>query len=398
MSMMLIVGILKVTGLFQWLAYRSYRAVRGNAYLLMVLFMAITAVISAFLDNVTTMLLIVPVTIQIARSLKLNPLGLLVPEVFASNIGGTATLIGDPPNIMIGSAAGLSFLDFVVHLASICLICLAVSMVYFLWFNRRSLASAQPPDRGGDQDYGYGITDKRLLIKTLAVLAMVIGLFFVHGSLGMEPSIAALMGAAVLIAISHSDIARLLEKEIEWPTLVFFMMLFVVVGGAKETGLIDLLVLAVQDLAQGSLPAAVLIILWSSALASAVIDNIPYTATIIPIVASLNQTIPGAESGVLWWALALGGLSGGQRHHGRGQRQPGHGGAGQPLGLRHLLYGLPHGQPAAHADNHRPVLGLAAGRGRIIPDGRTGPYWAVSPGTSAGSPLTLTMRKITADL
>ena len=314
LSMMLIVGILKVTGVFQWLAYVAFRGTRGNIVFLMPLLMFITAIFSAFLDNVTTMLLIVPVSIQIARVLQINPISLLIPEVFASNVGGTATLIGDPPNIMIGSAAGLSFLDFVVNLAPICFIGLAVTMVYYLWFYRREhksaeLARSATPRQMNRED--YRITDKALLVKSLTVLAVVIILFLAHGQLAMEPCVPAMAGAAVLVALSRSNIVRLLEKEIEWATLVFFIMLFIVVGGAKESGLIEILVRVVEDLSQGSLVSAMLIILWASALASAFIDNIPYTATIIPIVASLNHSLPGADSGLLWWALALGACLGG---------------------------------------------------------------------------------------
>ncbi len=314
MAMMIIVGVLKKTGVFQWMAYKSYELARGNVFALSAILVVVTAVTSAFLDNVTTMLLIIPVTIEIATTLKLNPVALLMPEVFASNVGGTATLIGDPPNIMIGSYAKLTFLDFVTNLTIICLICLAVIIVYFLYWYKKGYLAARVGDtqaliaRLRDE---YRITNKTLLVKAGAVLAVTIFLFVVHGALHMEPSIAALTGAAVLLVISRVDIVEMLEHEIEWPTLVFFMTLFIVVAGAEDTGLIQIIADWVNNLSQGSVVVAILMILWVSALASAIIDNIPFTATMLPIVAYLTTSIPGAQGGVLWWALALGACLGG---------------------------------------------------------------------------------------
>jgi len=314
MAMMIIVGVLKKTGVFQWMAYKSYELARGNVYALAAILMVVTAVTSAFLDNVTTMLLIIPVTIEIATTLKINPVALLMPEVFASNVGGTATLIGDPPNIMIGSYAKLSFMDFVSHLTVICLICLGISVLYFIFWYKKEYRSAQVGDvqaliaRLRDE---YRITNTPLLVKSGVVLGITIFLFIVHGALHMEPSIAALVGAAVLLVISKVDIVEMLEHEIEWPTLIFFMTLFIVVAGAEDTGLIQIIADWVHDLSKGSLVAAILMILWVSALASAIIDNIPFTATMLPIVAYLTATIPGAQGGVLWWALALGACLGG---------------------------------------------------------------------------------------
>jgi Na+/H+ antiporter NhaD/arsenite permease-like protein len=314
MAMMIIVGILKKTGLFQWLAYKSYQIAKGNVFVLASILMFVTAFVSAFLDNVTTMLLMIPVTIEIALTLKLNPVTFLVPEAFASNVGGTATLIGDPPNIMIGSYAKLTFVDFVQNLAIICTICLVVTIVYFVWWYKKEYGKAKVGDVQKMIDHlrdEYQITDKSLLIKGAIFLGMTIFLFIVHGALKMEPSIAALIGAALLMVFSKVDIVEMLEHEIEWPTLVFFMMLFVVVAGAEEAGLIQIIADWVKDVSKGSLVVAILMILWVSALASAIIDNIPFTATMLPIVAYLSTVIPGAEHGVLWWALALGACLGG---------------------------------------------------------------------------------------
>jgi Na+/H+ antiporter NhaD/arsenite permease-like protein len=314
MSMMIIVGVLKKTGVFQWMAYKSYHMARGNVYLLACILMVVTAVSSAFLDNVTTMLLIIPVTIEIALTLEINPVAFLMPEVFASNVGGTATLIGDPPNIMIGSYAKLSFLDFATNLSIICLICLAVTLVYFVFFYRKGYLQAKVCDVEEmicQLRKEYRITNKTLLIQGGILLGLVILLFIIHGALNMEPSIAAMIGASVLLVISRVDIVEMLEHEVEWPTLVFFMMLFVVVSGAEETGLIQVIADWVKHVSGGSLTAAILMILWVSAIASAFIDNIPFTATMLPIVAYLTTVIPGAEHGVLWWALALGACLGG---------------------------------------------------------------------------------------
>ncbi len=314
MGMMIVVGILKKTGLFQWLAYKSYALARGNVFILSAILMVITAVASAFLDNVTTMLLMIPVTIQIAVTLKINPISLLIPEVFASNVGGTSTLIGDPPNIIIGSYANLSFTDFVINLFWPVVISMIFTLIYYIYWYKKSYLKAEVQDVNLTIAYlknEYRITDKKLLILSLAALAFIIFLFIIHGVLHMEPSIAALMGAMLLLVLARGDIVEMLEHEVEWPTLIFFMALFIVVAGAEETGLIQVIAEWVADVSRGSLLVAVLMVLWVSALASAAIDNIPFTATMLPIIAFLNESIPGAESGILWWALALGACFGG---------------------------------------------------------------------------------------
>jgi Na+/H+ antiporter NhaD/arsenite permease-like protein len=314
MAMMMIVGVLKKTGLFQWLAFRSYQLARGNVFVLATILMFVTAVTSALLDNVTTMILIIPVTINIANVLGVNPVTLLLPEVFASNVGGTATLIGDPPNIMIGSYARLTFVDFITHLTFVCLICLAITTVYFLYWYKRDYVKAKVTDvEKTVQELRelYRITNRTLLVQSGLMLGVVVFLFIVHGVLHMEPSIAAMTGAAFLLVISRVNILEILEHEIEWATLIFFMMLFIIVAGAEETGLIQIIADWVNHISRGSLVVAILVILWVSALASAIIDNIPFTATMLPIVAYLNEVVPGAQGGILWWALALGACLGG---------------------------------------------------------------------------------------
>jgi Na+/H+ antiporter NhaD/arsenite permease-like protein len=314
LGMMIIVGVIKKTGMFQWLAYKSYALARGNVFILAVLFMWITAVVSAFLDNVTTMLLMIPVTIEIALTLKINPITFLIPEVFASNVGGTATLIGDPPNILIGSFANLTFGQFAINLAGICTICMIITAVYFAFWYKKDYFQAEVKDVQATIALlreEYRITDRKLLALCLWLLGFTIFLFIIHGMLHMQPSVAALSGAMLLLVFSRVDIVEMLEHEVEWPTLVFFMALFIVIAGAEETGLIQFIAEWVRNVSGDSLTVAIIMVLWVSAIASAFIDNIPFTATMLPIIAFLNQTIPGAGSGVLWWSLALGACLGG---------------------------------------------------------------------------------------
>jgi Na+/H+ antiporter NhaD/arsenite permease-like protein len=314
LGMMIIVGVTKKTGMFQWMAYKSYALARGNVFVLAVLFMWITAVVSAFLDNVTTMLLMIPVTIEIAMTLRINPISFLIPEVFASNVGGTATLIGDPPNILIGSYANLTFGQFAVNLAGICTICMMVTAVYYVFWYKKDYLQAEVKDVQAtiaSLREEYRITNRKLLALCLWLLGFTIFLFIMHGMLHMQPSVAALTGAMLLLVFSRVDIVEMLEHEVEWPTLVFFMALFIVIAGAEETGLIQFIAEWVRNVSGGSLTVAIIMVLWVSAIASAFIDNIPFTATMLPIIAFLNQTIPGADSGVLWWSLALGACLGG---------------------------------------------------------------------------------------
>ncbi len=318
MGMMIIVGILKNTGVFQWCAYKCYQLARGNVILLSIILMTFTAVASAFLDNVTTMLLLTPVTIEIALSLGINPLSLLIPEILASNIGGTATLIGDPPNIMIGSYAGLTFMDFVKNLAPVCIISMVVLFIYNKFVYNREYHKAKIDDIQAFIEklrQEYRITDASLLGFGLVIMSVVILMFLLHGVLHMEVSIAALFGASVLftyaLVTKKIDLIHLIEKDIEWPTLLFFIFLFILVGAVEDVGLLDMIADWVFHLSAGSLVTAVCLIIWVSAIMSAFVDNIPFTATMLPITAYLTKVIPGAESGVLWWALALGACFGG---------------------------------------------------------------------------------------
>ena len=317
MGMMIIVGVLKHTGVFQWCAYISYKLAKGKVFLLTVYLMIFTAISSAFLDNVTTMLLLTGVAIEIAISLSINPLHLLIPLVLASNVGGTATLIGDPPNIMIGSYAGLTFMDFVIALALVCGVCMVVLIIFTKLVWGKAYASAKVENV---QEYikvlkeQYPITDPRLLTYGLAVLGFVVFLFLSHGYWHMEVSVAALVGAAILLTIAiiteKVNLIELIEKDIEWPTLMFFIFLFILVGAVESSGLLALVADWILDLSAGNFMMACGLILWVAAIMSAFVDNIPFTATMLPIVAYLSSVIPGSEN-TLWWALALGACFGG---------------------------------------------------------------------------------------
>lgn len=314
LSMMIFVGVLKKTGVFPWLAVRAYGAARGNVYVLTGCLMVMTACVSGFLDNVTTMLLMFPILLEIALTLKIPPLSLLIPGVFSANVGGTATLIGDPPNILIASYADLTFVQFLRNLTGICLAGLATAMGFFLIWFRHDYRQARQGDFAATLarlKEEHPITDGRLLRWSLGMLGVTIFLFLIHGTLSMEPSVAALTGAMLLLLFSGVDIVEMLEREVEWPTLLFFMALFIIIAGAEETGLIQFLAEGVRRWSGDSLAWAVILVLWGSAVASALIDNIPFTATMLPIVEFLNMHLPGADSGVLWWALALGACLGG---------------------------------------------------------------------------------------
>jgi Na+/H+ antiporter NhaD/arsenite permease-like protein len=314
MGMMIFVGVLKRTGVFQFLAYKSYAWARGNVFVLSFVLQFITAVLSAFLDNVTTMLLVIPVTIEIAVTLKVHPLNFLIPQVFASNVGGTATLIGDPPNILIGSYTGLTFGAFVVNLTLVCLLMLIISCFYYLWWHKKDYQQAEVKDVERTIAFlreEYKITDKKLMIIGLLLLGFTIFLFIMHGFLHMQVSVAALIGSLLLLAVSRVDIVEMLEHEVEWPSLMFFVGLFMVIAGAEETGLIQQIADSVLYFSQGKLWLAIILILWVSAIASAFIDNIPFTATMLPIVLFLSDSFGLPKDNVLWWSLSLGACLGG---------------------------------------------------------------------------------------
>jgi len=309
-AMMIIVGVLRRTGFFEYVAIWSAKRSRGRPFAILTTLVLITAVASALLDNVTTILLIAPVTVLIAERLGVQPVPLLMAEVFASNIGGTATLIGDPPNIIIGSAAGLSYLDFLANLGPIVAVLVAVFVFQSRWMFRRSLVSH--PDRVEELmalDEREALLEGSLLPKALSVLGVVTLAFALQEPLGYEPSVVALLGAGVLLLISGADRLDYL-RDVEWPTLVFFMGLFVMVGGLVKAGVIEALADRLIEFTDGRLFLATALLLVASAVLSGLVDNIPYVATIVPLVGALAAAIPG-DTTVLWWALALGAGLGG---------------------------------------------------------------------------------------
>ncbi|WP_444544197.1 ArsB/NhaD family transporter [Planotetraspora silvatica] len=310
LGMMVIVGVLKQTGVFEYLAIWAAKRARGKPFRLMVLLVVITAVASALLDNVTTVLLIAPVTFLVCERLMLPVAPFLIAEAMASNIAGTSTLVGDPPNIIIASRGGLSFNDFLIHLAPLIAILVVVFLGLCRWLFRA--AFTYDPERAADVmalDEREAISDRRLLWQSLAVLGLVIAAFMLHPVLHYEPSVVALLGAGVLVATTRVTTEQAI-REVEWPTLVFFMGLFVMVGALVETGVIGKVSHAAASMTEGRLGLATMVLLWGSAALSGIVDNIPYVATMSPIVADLAHTF-GPAGKVLWWALALGADLGG---------------------------------------------------------------------------------------
>ena len=311
-GMMVIVGIIKQTGVFDYLAIWAAKKSQGRPYRLMVMLMAITGIASPFLDNVTTIMLVAPVTIMVCARLAIPAAPYLIAEVLASNIGGAATLIGDPPNIIIGSRAGLTFNDFLVHMAPIVVVVFVAFMLMTRVMFRRSFH--YNPDRVAEVmalQERRAITDPKLLIRCLVVLALVVVGFGLHAVVHVEPSIVALLGAGVMLLVARADVSETL-REVEWPTLVFFMGLFVMVAGLVHTGVIATIgtwaVGAVGDNFFGAATA----LLFGSAVLGAFFDNIPYVATMAPIVEGLVAQAPDAGTGqALWWAFALGADFGG---------------------------------------------------------------------------------------
>ncbi|MGE5538814.1 MAG: ArsB/NhaD family transporter [Gemmatimonas sp.] len=320
-GMMIIVSVTKKCGVFQYVAVVAAQAVRARPAGLLVMLSVVTALFSALLDNVTTVLLIAPVTLVITRELKIPPYPFLFAEIFASNIGGTATLIGDPPNILIGSLAGLSFNDFIAHLAPVIVVVMLVQLAITqaVW-GRRMIASKADEARVLAMRAADRITDARLLKQSVAVLAVVIAAFVFARELRLEPGSIAMIGAAVLLALDnlgHPSERQHLHvtgafNEVEWITIFFFLGLFVVVHAVDVTGLLGILADKLLAATAGDRTVTTLAILWASAFLSAIIDNIPFVATMIPLIKSMAPAFGGPEGLLpMWWALSLGACLGG---------------------------------------------------------------------------------------
>jgi anion transporter len=312
LGMMLIVGVLRRTGVFEYIAIWSTKRAKGKPFRVMVILVVVTAVASAALDNVTTVLLIAPVTFLVCDRLGVPVVPYLIAEVIASNIGGTATLVGDPPNIIIASRAGLTYTDFLVHLAPIVVLLLIVLIgLCRVMFRSAFTYDPQRVAQVMALNEREAIRDRRLLTVSLVVLAVVTAAFVLHSVLHLEPSIVALVGGLALLALSRLD-AEDVARDVEWPTLVFFAGLFVMVGALVKTGAIGQLADVAADAAEGRLAAASVGLLWGSAVLSGLVDNIPYVATMSPVVAELVQAEGGGpQAQSLWWSLALGADLGG---------------------------------------------------------------------------------------
>jgi Na+/H+ antiporter NhaD/arsenite permease-like protein len=307
-GMMILAGIIRKTGVFGWIAVRAARFAGGDPYRILVVLSIITAVASALLDNVTTVVLVGPITLFLAARMGMNPFPFLMSEILASNIGGASTLIGDPPNLLIGSAAGLDFGAFLVHMAPLSAVLLAVYLFAARWLFRGML-TVDPDLRAGllELDERDMITSPALLRISVAVLGLTLVGFLLHGALHLEPATIALTGAIVLMVLVRESPEEVL-REVEWPTLFFFIGLFMLVAGVIEIGLIVAVSDAITAITGGALAGTSLLVLWLSAILSGVIDNIPYTATMIPVVERLAE---GQPNDALWWALAIGADLGG---------------------------------------------------------------------------------------
>ncbi len=312
-GMMIVVGITRRTGVFQYLAVLSVRIAKGEPIRILIALDTVTAILSAFLDNVTTVLLIAPITFSIADSMGLNPIPFLISQVLASNIGGTATLIGDPPNIMIGSQANLGFLDFLQNLTPVIIIIHIVTMfLFYLIYRRQLVVTDDVKAEVCKVDPRDEIKDSALLRKCLVVLGLIIFGFLVHQALHLESATIALSGAALLMLITREEPEDIF-LAVEWPSIFFFLGLFIVVGGLVETGWIDRLARWAMDLTAGNIRLTGMFILWLSAIASAFIDNIPFVATMIPLIHQMGHlgNLSAQTLEPLWWALSLGACLGG---------------------------------------------------------------------------------------
>lgn len=308
-GMMLFVAVVKNSGLFEYVAIKAAKLTKGRPMAILVVFAIITAVLSAFLDNVTTVLLIGPMTIAITQMLEVNPIPYLLSQIMASNIGGTATLIGDPPNIMIGSAAGLSFMDFVVNTGSVIVIILAVTvLIYYFMYRGQISVIEENMHKVMELDENRSIKDKPLLIKSVIMTVVVVIGFVFHSQLRVESATVALFAAGFMLVFGKQDAEEII-LGVEWSTILFFIGLFVVVGGMQKSGVITSLAELMMEFIGNNEALGIVIILWVSAIISSFLDNIPFVATLIPLILTMESG--GVDVTPLWWALSLGACLGG---------------------------------------------------------------------------------------
>ena len=310
-GMMIIVGILHHTGLFEYIAIKQAKAVQGDPWKIMLVFSVITAVGSAFLDNVTTVLLLVPVTLAIAKTLELPPAPFIITEIIISNIGGTATLIGDPPNIMIGSAENLGFLDFVVNLTPVVIVIFMVTIYLLKFIYSKDLKIREElKDKLMLIDESKELKDWQLAKKCLIVLALTVLGFILHQPLHLESATVAIAGAALLLLIGGVSVEKALDG-VEWTVIFFFIALFILVGGLEKVGLIEMMAQGALDLTGGNIVVLSMVVLWGSGIGSAFLDNIPFVATAIPLLQTMQAQLAHLDFMPVWWALALGACLGG---------------------------------------------------------------------------------------
>lgn len=309
LGMMMFVAVVKNSGIFEFLAVKAAKLAKGNPWRIMVYFMIITAVLSAFLDNVTTVLLIGPMTFSICKTLDLNPVPFLMTQIISSNVGGTATLIGDPPNIMLGSAADISFVQFIIYNGPIVVIVMVATVLGFrLLYGKRLSVSPEKMELVCQMDERAEIKDHTLFIKSIIMIIVVALAFIMHDMLELKTSIIALSCAAIMIAIGKQDVEETVH-DVEWPTIVFFAFLFIVVGGLEKVGLIKMLADAMIEATGTHYVILMIVILWVSAICSAVLDNIPFVATLIPLIMTMQSE--GIDVWPLWWAVSIGACFGG---------------------------------------------------------------------------------------
>ncbi|MEA3337088.1 MAG: ArsB/NhaD family transporter [Chloroflexota bacterium] len=314
MGMMIVIAVIERTGIFQWVAYQAYRISRGRAWLLALILMIFTGIASAMLDNVTTMLLMTPITIQIALGLNLNPLPLLLPQVWASNVAGISTLIGTPTNILIGSYADISFSDFMINLTPGVIMAMTVLILYVLivyWKDLKGPTATLTPELQARLQENARIRQPEALRKALIIGAFMMLMFLFGEALHLVPAVTAVVGATALLIWIRPNIEEMIEA-VDWTTLVFFMMLFIMVGAIEEVGLIGGIAELIGDLVGTNLTLAMILIVWLGAIISGLIDNIPFAAAMLPVVGYLSSQIPGAaESKALFYALSVGAAFGG---------------------------------------------------------------------------------------
>lgn len=312
-GMMIMVGVIKSTGLFEYVAIYLAKKAKGDPKKILIMLFFITGIFSAFLDNVTTVVIITPISILIAVEMGISPLPFIIAQIIASNIGGTATLIGDPPNLMIGSAAGISFFSFVENLALFVLFNMIVSSaMMFLLFRKQLVVSNERRARIMEFDEKKLITDKRLLIYSLAIFGVFLTLLFLQEILQLHAATIALVAAtALMLKARKMDVDNFISKEVEWGTIIFFIGLFIMVGALEESGVITLMSSKIMQLTHGNMKSTAMSMVWTAGIASAFIDNIPFVATMIPMIKSIALTAGTEQVMPLWWALSLGACFGG---------------------------------------------------------------------------------------